>query len=220
MSNTVYPFETNIVIELIFPYSIAEGGGICVPMYSNKCSEIEKYLEYQSICPFAWIGVGCMVAPICGRRDHSCGSGFPVIPSSAFPSFLLSFPCGSSFPGIPSFLPFRLSSQFPFLFVLAVLKPFCTLQKKIRRRSPPNCRYVHECRHCFSHRRCFEYVCCHTIKKENKISLYTKTMFSWSWYYLFMCFNTASSAATQIHCVEGCWNQTQDCWLLRLLHWQ
>jgi hypothetical protein len=28
------------VIELINPYSIAEGGGNCVPIYSNKCSEI------------------------------------------------------------------------------------------------------------------------------------------------------------------------------------
>jgi hypothetical protein len=33
--------KKNIVIELIFPYSIAEGGGNCVPMYSNS-SEIGK----------------------------------------------------------------------------------------------------------------------------------------------------------------------------------
>jgi hypothetical protein len=39
MSN-IYFF--NPVFELIFPYSIAEGGKNCVPMYSNKCSEIEK----------------------------------------------------------------------------------------------------------------------------------------------------------------------------------
>ena len=32
----------NSAIELTFPYSIAEGGGNCVPMHSNKCSEIGK----------------------------------------------------------------------------------------------------------------------------------------------------------------------------------
>jgi hypothetical protein len=32
------PFEKNNVIELIFPYSKLEGGGNCVPMYSNKRS--------------------------------------------------------------------------------------------------------------------------------------------------------------------------------------
>ncbi len=30
--------EKNNVIEPIFPYSKLEGGGNCVPMYSNKCS--------------------------------------------------------------------------------------------------------------------------------------------------------------------------------------
>ncbi len=35
--------QGHTVIELIFPYSIAEGGGNCVPMYSNKCSEIRKH---------------------------------------------------------------------------------------------------------------------------------------------------------------------------------
>jgi hypothetical protein len=42
MSNIFY--KKNTVIELIFPYSIAErgGGGNCVPMYKNKCSEIGK----------------------------------------------------------------------------------------------------------------------------------------------------------------------------------
>ena len=40
-----------MVIELIFPYSIAEGGGNCVPMYSNKCSEIGYCGERHCIIP-------------------------------------------------------------------------------------------------------------------------------------------------------------------------
>jgi hypothetical protein len=35
--------KKNIVIELIFPYSIAEGGGNCVPMYSNNVWKLENF---------------------------------------------------------------------------------------------------------------------------------------------------------------------------------
>ncbi len=44
--------KKNIVIELIFPYSLAEGGGNYVPMYSNKCSEIGKPSLLQSEAEF------------------------------------------------------------------------------------------------------------------------------------------------------------------------
>jgi hypothetical protein len=40
MSKNIFFFYS--VIERTFPYSIAEGGGNCVPMYLNKCSEIGK----------------------------------------------------------------------------------------------------------------------------------------------------------------------------------
>ncbi len=104
---------------------------------NRRKGRITLYLEYQSVCPFVRICVG--VHGCTNIWDHSCGSGFPDIPSSAFPSFLLSFPaCGSSFPGIPSFLRFGFPVNSPFFLFQLFSSHSVHYRKKIRRRSPPN----------------------------------------------------------------------------------
>jgi hypothetical protein len=67
----IFFMNNNTVIELIFPYSLAEGGGNCVPMYSNKCSEIGTS---PAVVPYHWRR---LVTPVPAKKNECIQSHLP-----------------------------------------------------------------------------------------------------------------------------------------------